>query len=151
MKSSSIKIMKFKPNDNSNESAIGKSRDSAKRRKSGGSFMGKVTMLVILVAFLGSTRPGTLGRIWPGRSNKVVEGIHDEGMQLSTIMTGGVYLMHQRSLQDGETGAITITITNASTQPIYVCDSSTVYQDHAETSKGWSDTTVFEMAIVPII
>ena len=94
--------------------------------------MGRVTVLVILVAFAVSA-PAANPRTYLTGSQQQSSGqaLNDEGRAIKvTIMTGGgLFGPAKDRYKVGEQVPVTITITNTSTQPIYVCDSSTVYQD----------------------
>ena len=94
--------------------------------------MGKITALIILVAFAVGTSAGN-PRIALAGSKVVCNAkvLNDEGDAIRvTIMTGGgLFGPAKDRYKVGEQVPVTITITNTSTQPIYVCDSSTVYQD----------------------
>jgi hypothetical protein len=94
--------------------------------------MSKVTMLVIVVAFAVSASAGN-SRIDPAGSQQQSSGnaLNDEGRAIKvTIMTGGgLFGPPKDRYKVGEQVPVTFTMTNISTQPIYVCDSGTLYQD----------------------
>ena len=95
--------------------------------------MGKVTVLVMVVAFAVNVSAGNC-RIDAARSQQQgsEKALNDEGRPAIrvTIMTGGgLFGPAKDRYKVGEQVPVTFTMTNISTQPIYVCDSSTLYQD----------------------
>ena len=94
--------------------------------------MSKVTVLVIVVALAVSVSPGR-SRIDPAGSQQQSSGkaLNAEGPAIRiTIMTGGgLFGPAKDRYKVGEQVPVTFTMTNTSTQPIYVCDSGTLYQD----------------------
>jgi hypothetical protein len=94
--------------------------------------MGKITALIILAAFAVGTSEGNPRIARAGSKVQCnAQALSDEGRAIRvTIMTGGgLFGPAKDRYKVGEQVPVTITITNTSTQPIYVCDSSTVYQD----------------------
>ena len=94
--------------------------------------MSKVTVLVIVVALAVSASPGR-SRIDTAGSQQQSSGqaLNAEGPGIKvTIMTGGgLFGPAKDRYKVGEQVPVTFTMTNTSTQPIYVCDSGTLYQD----------------------
>jgi hypothetical protein len=94
--------------------------------------MNKMILLVIIVAFALSASAGNT-RIDRARSQQQnsVKTLNDVGSAITvTIMTGGgLFGPPKNRYKVGEQVPVSIAITNTSAQPIYVCDSSTVYQD----------------------
>jgi hypothetical protein len=97
--------------------------------------MSKVTVLVIVLAFVVSAAAGN-SQIYLARSQQPQQqgggkAINDTGSAIRvTIMTGGGLFGSARNrYKVGEQVPVTITMTNTSPQPVYVCDSSTLYQD----------------------
>jgi hypothetical protein len=87
---------------------------------------------VIVLAFAVSASAGN-SRIDLARSQQQSsrEAINDEGpvIRVSIMTGGGLFGPAKDRYKVGEQVPVTITITNISTQPIYACDSSTLYQD----------------------
>jgi hypothetical protein len=92
--------------------------------------MSKVTVLVIVIAVAVSASSGN-PRIDLARSKQQSKVFNDEGRAIRvTIMTGGgLFGPAKYRYKVGERVPVTITMTNTSTQPIYVCDSDMLYQD----------------------
>ncbi|MGH9972198.1 MAG: hypothetical protein ACREBG_31010 [Pyrinomonadaceae bacterium] len=94
--------------------------------------MSKVILLVILVAFAVSASVGN-SRIDLAGAQQQSSGkaLNDEGRAIRvTIMTGGgLFGPPKDRYKVGEQVPVTISMTNTSTQPVYVCDSGTLYQD----------------------
>jgi hypothetical protein len=94
--------------------------------------MSKVTLLVIVVAVAVSGSAG-VSRIDLAGSQQQSTGkaLNDDGRAIRvTIMTGGgLFGPAKDRYKVGAQVPVTITMTNTSTQPIYVCDSETLYQD----------------------
>ena len=94
--------------------------------------MSKVTVLVIVVAFAVSVSAGS-SRIDLASPQQQSSGkaLNEEGPAIRvTIMTGGgLFGPAKDRYKVGEQVPVTFTMTNTSTQPVYVCDSGTLYQD----------------------
>ena len=94
--------------------------------------MSKVTALVIVVAFAVSVSAGS-SRIDLATPQQQSSGraLNAEGPAIRvTIMTGGgLFGPAKDRYKVGEQVPVTFTMTNSSTQPVYVCDSGTLYQD----------------------
>jgi hypothetical protein len=94
--------------------------------------MSKVILLVILVALAVSGSAGNSRIDLAGsQQESSVKALNDEGRAIRvTIMTGGgLFGPAKDQYKVSEQVPVTITMTNTSTQPIYVCDSGTLYQD----------------------
>ena len=94
--------------------------------------MSKVTAVVILLAFAVSTSVGN-SQIDPAKTLQegVGKALNDKGgaIRVSIMTGGGLFGPAKNRYKVGEQVPVTITMTNTSTQPIYVCDSGTLYQD----------------------
>ena len=94
--------------------------------------MSKVTVLVILFALAVSASPGR-SRIDPAGSQQQSSGqaLNEEapGIKVTIMTGGGLFGPAKDRYKVGEQVPVTFTMTNTSTQPIYVCDSGTLYQD----------------------
>jgi hypothetical protein len=94
--------------------------------------MSKVTVLVIVLAIAVSASSGN-SRIDLAESLQQSSGkpLDDKEPAIKvTIMTGGgLFGPAKDRYKVGEQVPVTITMTNTSTQPVYVCDSGTLYQD----------------------
>jgi hypothetical protein len=95
--------------------------------------MSKVTGLAMVVAFAVSVSAGN-SRIDLARSQQQgsEKALNDEGraaIRVTIVTGGGLFGPAKDRYKVGEQVPVTFTMTNISTQPIYVCDSSTLYQD----------------------
>jgi hypothetical protein len=94
--------------------------------------MSKVTVLVMVVAFAVSASAGNPRIDLSGsKQQSSAKAPNDEGRAIRVnIMTGGgLFGPAKDRYKVGEQVPVTIMMTNNSNQPIYVCDSSTLYQD----------------------
>ena len=92
----------------------------------------KVTVLVIVAALAMSGLTGNSRiNLFESQQQSGGKSLNDEGRAIKvTIMTGGgLFGPAKDRYKVGEQVPVTFTMTNISTQPIYVCDSGTLYQD----------------------
>ena len=91
--------------------------------------MGKVIifLIVIVFAFQGAAGPGLSVAQQQGSEKPAA----DPGPAIKVTITtgGGLFGPAKDRYKVGEQVPVTITMTNTSTQPIYVCDSDSLYQD----------------------
>ena len=94
--------------------------------------MSKVTVLAFVLAFAVGVSAENCQVDWAASQQPVSEkAVNDNGsaIRVSIMTGGGLFGPPKTRFKVGEQVPITITMVNASTQPIYVCDSSTLYQD----------------------
>ena len=94
--------------------------------------MSRVTVLVIALTFVvisygGNSRIGLAA----SQQQNIGETLNDNSapVRVSIMTGGGLFGPGKDSYKVGEQVPVTITMINTSTEPIYVCDSSTLYQD----------------------
>ena len=94
--------------------------------------MSRVTVLVIALTFVVNSYGGN-SRIGLAASpqQNIGETLNDNSppVRVSIMTGGGLFGPAKDSYKVGEQVPVTITMINTSTEPIYVCDSSTLYQD----------------------
>jgi hypothetical protein len=93
--------------------------------------MSKITVLLIALALTLSASVGYSRIDQAGSQQQGGKALDDEPPTMKvTIMTGGgMFGPAKDRYKVGEQVPVTIKMTNTSSQPIYVCDSSTLYQD----------------------
>ena len=94
--------------------------------------MSKMTMLVIVVALAMSTLTGNSRMNLAGspqRSSGNALNVQESAIRVTIMTGGGLFGPARTRYKVGEQVPVTFTMTNISTQPIYVCDSGTLYQD----------------------
>jgi hypothetical protein len=95
-----------------------------------GRFMSKVTTILMAVVFAFSTSAGSFAlSVTQQQSNEKPSTDPERAIKVTITTGGGLFGPSKDRYKVGEQVPVTITMTNTSTQPIYVCDSDTLYQD----------------------
>jgi hypothetical protein len=92
----------------------------------------KVTVLVILLAFAASASAQNSQKGLAGtQQQRSGKALNDKGdaIRVTIVTGGGLFGPAKDRYKVGEQIPVTITMTNTSTQPVYICDSATLYQD----------------------
>lgn len=101
--------------------------------------MTKLTALAIVLAFAFSA----YAEIFPvhqvklqQQSNRKVINTDEPPIKVTIVTGGGLFGPPKDRYKVGDQVPVTITMTNTSTQPVYVCDSDTLYQDLPKLEKN---------------
>jgi hypothetical protein len=95
--------------------------------------MSKVIILLTSVIFgLGASVMSSQTNGPQQQSNQNESSDPASAVKVTITTGGGLFGPPKSSYKVGEQIPVSITMTNTSTEPIYVCDSDTLYQDHPE-------------------
>src|SRR5205807_2398790 len=97
-----------------------------------------IAALILLMMLTGSARADRCVPDRTTQSNTAGERrsqIRDNQIKISIATGGGPYRPAKNAYRVGERVPIVITMTNTGSQPVYVCESGTLYQDRPQPLK----------------